>query len=312
MKIKPVFQKRRSKLSWDDKIFMIVVYAVLAVIMLACLYPMYYTVIASLSDPYAVYTGKVSIWVEGFSTKAYEFLFENSTIWRGYANSIFYTFFGTLFNLFLTVPAAYALSKKRMFGHGAFTTFFLISMYFGGGMIPYYLLLKNLNLLNTPYVLIITGGVSVYNMIVTRTYFQNNIPDTLCEAARIDGASELSIFFRIALPLSMPIIAVITLYYAVGHWNSYFNGMIYVTDTDLQPLQVVLRRILILNEAAYEEAMASDAGDAALMQDMAYRSYIAVAMKYAVVFISSLPMLMIYPLVQKHFVKGVMVGSLKG
>jgi len=298
--------------SWDDRIFLIVVYAVLIVITFACLYPLFFTVIASVSDAHAVFTGKVSFWPKGFTTEAYELVFQDTRIWKGYANSIYYTVVGTAFNLFLTIPSAYALSKKRLYGRGILTTIFIFTMYFSGGMIPYYILLKNMGMLNTRSVMIFAGGLSVYNVVVTRTFFQNNIPDTLCEAARVDGANEFMIFFKLVIPLSMPIIAVMTLYYAVGHWSSYFNGMIYLTDTNLQPLQVVLRKILILNETAFEESMSANMEDATLLQDAARRTYLAVTMKYAVVFIASLPMLIIYPFVQKHFVKGVMVGSLKG
>lgn len=296
--------------SWNDKVFLIVVYTTIVLITLVCLYPLYYTVIASFSDAAAVYTGKVSILPRGFTTEAYELVFQNKSIWRGYANTIFYTVVGTSFNLFLTIPTAYALSKKRMYGRGLLMTLFIITMYFGGGMIPTYLLFKNMHLVNTPWIMIINGGISVYNVIVTRTYFQNNIPETLFEAARIDGANEFRIFFQLVLPLSAPILAVITLYYAVSHWSSYFPALIYITETDYHPLQMVLRRILILNETAYTDALAS--GNSDMIADALRQSQLAVTMKYALVFIASAPMLIIYPFIQKHFVKGIMVGSLKG
>jgi ABC-type glycerol-3-phosphate transport system permease component len=183
-------------------------------------------------------------------------------------------------------------------------------MYFGGGMIPTYIVYKNLGLIDTRTILCINGGLSVYNMIVTRTYFQNNIPETLFEAARIDGANEFLTFFKLVLPLSAPIIAVITLYYAVGHWGMYFSALIYTYDDSLQPLQLVLRNILIRNETLFTELMES--GNAELIADAARQSYLALTMKYALVFISSAPMLIAYPFVQKYFVKGVMVCSLKG
>ncbi len=299
-----------AQAGWDDRIFLVVVYTVLILVTFCCLYPMYFTVIASFSDPGAVYTGKVNLWPVGFSTEAYKLVFNDSRIWRGYANSIYYTVVGTLFNLLLTIPGAYALSKRRMYGRSILTTIFIFTMYFGGGMIPYYILLKNMHLLNTRWVLIIGGGVSVYNMVVTRTYFQNNVPESLCEAARIDGASEFGTFLRVVLPISGPIVAVMALYYAVSHWSSYFAGMVYVTDPDIQPLQVVLRKILILNETAYADAMES--GDAALIINAEKRAQVVAAMKYSVVFIASLPMLILYPFIQKHFVRGIMVGSLKG
>lgn len=299
-----------AQAGWDDRIFLIVVYTFMILVAFCCLYPLYFTVIASLSNPDAVYTGKVTLLPVGFSTQSYEMVFGDTRIWRGYGNSIYYTVVGTLFNLLLTIPGAYALSKRRMYCRGLFTTIFIFTMYFSGGMVPYYILLKNLNLLNTRWVLIIGGGVSVYNMVVTRTYFQNNVPETLCEAARIDGASEFGTFLRVVLPISGPIVAVMALYYAVSHWSSYFAGMVYVTNPDIQPLQVVLRKILILNETAYADAMAS--GDATLISNAEKRAQVVAAMKYAVVFIGSLPMLILYPFIQKHFVKGIMVGSLKG
>ena len=300
-----------SKYSWDDKLFSIIVYVVVILIALCCLYPIYYTVIASLSEPSHVYTGKVS-WLPSSPTlESYKLVFQNKSIWRGYANSIFYTVVGTCFNLFLTIPTAYALSKSRMFGRSFFMGLFTFTMFFGGGMIPSYILLQKMHLLNTPWIMIISGGISVYNVVVSRTYFQTNIPETLYEAARIDGASEFKIFLQFVIPLSAPIIAVITLYYAVGHWSSYFSAMIYLTDNDLQPLQVVLRRILILNQTNYDLLLESGADEKAL-ESAARQAELATTMKYALVFVASAPMLMLYPFIQQHFVKGIMVGSLKG
>lgn len=307
---KATLKKSHIKNTRGDKVFLTIVYATVILIVLMCAYPLYLTIIASISDPYDVYSGKVNLIPSGFSLDSYRLVFTNSAIFRGYANSIFYTVVGTAFNLFLTIPSAYALSKKRMYGRNFFMTLFLITMYFGGGLIPHYLLFKAMGLIDTRWILIINGGVSVYNVIVTRTYFQNNIPEELFEAARIDGASELRCFFKLVLPLSAPIIAVITLYYAVGHWSSYFSALIYTHDQELQPLQLVLRNILILNQSAYTDALQS--GDAELIADASRQAYNAVTMKYALVFISSAPMLAIYPFVQKHFVKGIMVGSLKG
>jgi putative aldouronate transport system permease protein len=274
-------------------------------------YPIYYTIIASFSDHTAVATGKISLLPVGFQTTAYEAVFKNTEIWLGYLNTILYTVGGTAFNLFLTIPAAYAMSKKRMFGHGVLSWYFLITMYFGGGMIPTYLLYKTLNLVNNPFIMVISGGISVYNMIVTRTYYQNSIPESLYEAGRIDGCSEIGMFFRIALPLSLPIVAVMCLYYAVGHWNGYFTALIYLTKTRYQPLALVLRRILIMNQAARDEAVSADL-DPYLIANAAARANLVVVMKYALVIIASLPMLILYPFIQKYFVKGVMIGSVKG
>ncbi len=299
--------KKKRKLTAFD----LCIILILLLITLVIAYPIYYTVIASFSDHQAVATGKVSFLPVGFQLTAYKAVFENDQIWQGYLNTILYTVGGTAFNLFLTIPAAYAMSKTQMLGHGVLTWFFLITMYFGGGMIPTYLLYKNLNLINNPLIMVIAGGLSIYNLIVTRTYYQNSIPDSLYEAARIDGSSEIGIFIRIALPLSMPIIAVMCLYYAVGHWNGYFTALMYLTKTKYQPLALVLRRILIMNETALDEAVGADL-DPALIANAAARANLVVTMKYALVLVASLPMLVLYPFIQKYFVKGVMIGSVKG
>lgn len=305
-------KRKWSNYPLGDKIFLIVVYTTLIVVAFICLYPMYFTIIASVSDAHDVYTGKVNFLPSNFTLEAYEMMFRNRAIWRGYGNTIFYTVTGTAFSLFLTIPTAYALSKKRMYGRGFFMTLFLITMYFSGGMIPTYLLMNTLHLINTRWILIISGGLSVYNVVVARTYFQNNIPETLFEAARIDGANEFLIFLKLVIPLSAPIIAVIALYSAVSHWSSYFNAMIYITDNDLQPLQIVLRRILILNEQAYERVLASGEATSEQIEAAARQAHLALTMKFSLVFIASAPMLMAYPFIQKYFVKGMMIGSLKG
>lgn len=303
-------QVKRSHLDQFTS-FDFVVNAIVILITLICLYPLYYTVIASFSEYTAVATGKVTLWPIGFQLGAYKGMFENSDIWLGYRNTILYTVFGTAWALLMTIPCAYVMSKKKMFGHNAITWYFLITMYFSGGMIPTYLLYKDLGLINNPMVMIITGGLSIYNMIVARTYFSNSIPEELYEAGRIDGCNEFGLFFRIALPLSMPIIAVMCLYYAVGKWNSYWTAMMYLTKRAYQPLSLVLRRILIMNESAIDEVGLMDL-DPALLEAMADRANLAVVMKYALVIISSAPMLAIYPFIQKYFVKGVMIGALKG
>lgn len=293
------------------KLFDVVNITLLLLLTFVCIYPLYYTVIASFSDYIPVATGKISFWPIDFTTLAYEAVFENQEIWSGYLNTIIYTVFGTMFNLFLTIPTAYVMSKKRMFGHALFTWFFLITMYFSGGMVPTYLLYKNLNLINNPMIMIITGGLSIYNMIVARTYFASSIPESHYESVRIDGGSEFDQFFRIALPLAKPVIAVITLYYAVGHWNSYFNAMMYLSNKKYHPLALVLRRILILNESVVSDDMLANM-DARILEDLTQKANMAVVMKYALVLISSAPLLIAYPFVQKYFVKGVMIGSVKG
>ncbi len=296
-----------------DRVFDIVNVILLALILFISAYPLYYTIVASVSNSTALYTGKVYLWPKGFQLEAYRQVFKNKQIWTGYRNSIVYTVCGTLFNLFLTIPAAYALSKKKLFGRNLIMTYFLIPMYFGGGMIPSYLLNKSLGLVNSPLVLIITGGISIYNVIVTRTYFASNVPDSIYEAANIDGCGELRTFMKIALPLSDPIVAVMALYYGVGHWNGYFTALIYVTKPALQPLALVLRKILVLNEMTLDVILQGDGNiSGETIAAAAEKSKMIAVMKYALVFIASAPMLIAYPFIQKYFVKGVMIGSVKG
>ena len=295
----------------SDKAFTVINYTLLVIITLIILYPLYFTVIASISEPYDVVSGNVVHWPKGFTVDSYRQIFQNEEIWLGFRNSVAYTVFGTLMSLVLTIPAAYALSKKNLWGRGLITTYFVIIMYFSGGLLPTYLVVRDLGLLNQPYTLTIIGSFSVYNMVVARTYYQSSIPESLYEAAEIDGCSGFGQFFRIAVPLSKPIIAVIALYYAVGRWNDFYNSLVYITNSDYYSLQQVLRNILLESQ----NALAAIDGNTMSSEEMVYfmrRAYMAEAMKYAIIFVSSLPMLLIYPLVQKHFVKGVMIGSVKG
>ena len=280
-------------------------------ILFITIYPLYFTVIASISDPKAVATGEVVWCPVGFTLDSYKQVLEYKPIWTGYANTILYTVVGTLFNLFLTIPAAYTLSKKYLPGKKVLMGFFMITMYFSGGMVPTYLLVKNLGLVNSRWALIILGGISIYNLIVTKTFFSTSISESLYEAARIDGAGEIRTFLSIALPLAKPIIAVMLLYYAVAHWNDYFTALLYVNDKDLVPLQTVLREVLIQNQSALDpENMQRTMSEGELI-DSAKRVYTAYAMKYSMVFIASAPLLAIYPFIQKYFVKGVMIGAVK-
>lgn len=294
-----------------DKVFGIVNTLLLLVITFLILYPLYFTIIASVSEPSEVVGGKVVFWPKGFSLDSYKAVFKEKSIWSGYRNSILYTLLGTLLNLILTIPAAYALSKKNMRFRRVINTYFVFTMFFSGGMLPGYLLVKDLGLINKPYTLIVLGGLSVYNVIVARTYFMSSIPESIYEAAEIDGCSEFGKFFKIAIPLAKPIIAVITLYYAVGRWNDYFTSLIFISDSDYFPLQLVLRNIL---QGSQVKLSAMDTSSMA-SEELLYlikQANLAEAMKYAVIFIASLPMLIIYPFIQKYFVKGVMVGSVKG
>lgn len=294
----------------SDKVFDAVNIVILVLICIIMLYPMYFTVVASVSDPVAVATGQVISYPKGFTLDGYLNVFKNDDIWKGYKNSIINTVLGTLLSLFLTIPAGFALSQKKMRGHSIITTYFVFTMFFSGGMLPAFLIIKNIGLLNKSYTLIVLGALSVYNVVVTRTYFSGSIPRSLYEAAEIDGCSQFGLFFKIALPLSKPIIAVMALYYAVGKWEDYFTALIYVTNRDYYPLQAVLRGILLENQTKLA-ALDGKTMSAEEMLAITRQAYLAEAMKYAVIFISSLPMLVMYPFVQKHFVKGILVGSVK-
>ena len=293
-----------------DRIFDLVNHIAVALVLVVCIYPLYYTVIASLSEPENVLSGKVYLWIKGFTLDSYRSVIDYKMIWTGYRNTLLYTFVGTAYNLTLLIPASYALSKKEMKLRGPLMMMFVFTMYFGGGMIPTYMNLKRLGLINSRWVLILPGAFSVYNMIITRTFFASNFSESLAEAARIDGAGEIRIFFQLALPLSSAIIAVMALYYAVGHWNAYYNALLYIRSRSLYPLQLVLRNILINEESTslVEDVMASEDAIKAQLE----RVYLSYAMKYALIFIAAVPMLIAYPFVQRFFVKGIMVGSVKG
>lgn len=272
-------------------------------------YPLYFIIIASFSDPTEVAKGNTLLWIKGFTVEAYKYVFKEEQLWTGYRNAIVYTILGTLYNLVLTIPAAYVLTKKYLPFRTLISWFFLIMMYFSGGMIPTYLLIKNLGLLNNPLVLIVGAGVSCSNLIVTRQYFSTSIHPDIYEAAYIDGASEWQCFVKIAMPLAKPILAVMTLYYGVGHWNNYYSALLYIRDYKYAPLQLVLRRLLYSTSFSIEDFTAAD-GDTLLYQIQ--MANMAQSMKYAIIFIASVPLLILYPFVQKHFTTGMMVGSVKG
>lgn len=304
--------KKKVKRSRSNLIFDTVNMFIMLFVVAIMVYPIWFVLIASFSDPNSVGLGKVVLWPDRFTLYSYINVFNAEKIWIGYANTIFNTSLGTLWNLFLTVPCAYALSKKRLPGRGFFSMVFVVTMYFGGGMIPTYLNVKNLHLLDNRWTIVVLGGITISYIIIVRTYFQSSIPQDLYEAAIIDGASEFQQFFKVALPLSGPVVAVITLYYAVNRWNDYFTALLYVNDVNLMPLQMVLRDVLINNATLLNEIMMDPNATSEQITALAQQVYMAEGMKYAVIFIASLPMLIIYPFVQKYFVKGVMIGSLKG
>lgn len=290
----------------NDKVFDVLNTLFFVIVLVVILYPLYFVVIASISDPSAVNTGQVLFWPKDITLEGYKAIMEHEALIRGFMNSVKYTFVGTIVNVVLTITAGYALSRKDLVGRDKIMMFILFTMFFSGGLIPTYLLVRNLGLIDTMWAVILPGAVSAYNLIIVRTFFQSNISQSLLEAAKIDGATNFQFFFKIAIPLSAPIIAVMILFHAVGHWNQYFDALIYLRNTALHPLQLVLRDILVLEQT--KEIMEQGA----MIDGMQQQQQLADLIKYGVVVVASLPMLVIYPFVQKHFVKGVMIGSVKG
>ncbi|SEM29831.1 carbohydrate ABC transporter membrane protein 2, CUT1 family [Paenibacillus sp. cl141a] len=286
----------------SERLFDILIYAIAAVIIVIVLYPLLFIVSASFSDPARVLNGEVWLLPKGVTLDAYENILHNDKIWTGYRNTILYTTVGTAINIIMTILAAYPLSRPDLPGRNGIMVLITLTMFFNGGLIPTYLLVKDLGMVDTMWALIIPGAIATYNLIVMRTYFQSSIPWELQEAAHIDGCSNWRLLFSIILPLSKPILAVMVLFYAVGHWNSFFNALIYIRNEDLHPLQLVLREILLISQ--------SDAVDGSVGLEKSI--LLAESIKYAVIIVSSLPVLLMYPLVQRHFVKGVMIGSIKG
>ena len=294
----------RIQESLADRIFMAIVYILLSFALVIVLYPLIYVVSASFSSAAAIRSGKVWLYPVDITLQGYEAVFSNYQIMTGFKNSFIYTIAGTLVQLAMTMLCAYPLSRKEFYGRGIFTGLFVFTMYFGGGLVPTYMLINNLHLLNTRWVMIIPTAMSIWNVIIARTYLSTTIPDALFEAAELDGCNELQFLFRVVIPLSAPIIAVLALYYGVGNWNAYFNAMIYLKSPDLFPLQVVLRQILILGDI--DPTMISD------IEALTRKQGLADLLKYAVIVVASVPVMCIYPFVQKYFIKGVMIGSIKG
>jgi putative aldouronate transport system permease protein len=286
-----------------DRIFSIINSTLLLVVVIIILLPLIFIVSASFSSPKAVIAGQVTLWPVDFSLQGYQAIFEHSKVWTGFGNSLFYTVVGTLFNVVMTIIAAYPLSREDLVGRRIFTLLFIFTMLFSGGLIPTYMVVRDLGLLNTRWAMILPTGIGIFNLLITITFFRTTIPPELIEAARIDGADDFRTFFRIILPLARPIIAVLALFYAVSHWNTYFSALIYLKDQELFPLQIVLREILILN--SIDASMLID------MEDLVAREGLRELLKYALIIVASVPVLIIYPFVQKHFIKGMMIGSVK-
>lgn len=287
-----------------EKLFDIFNVMILLVLCVITLYPILYVLFASLSDSNLLMKNTDLLWKPvGFSIEAYKAVFIDSRIWQGYFNTVYYVVVGTTINIFMTLLAAYTLSRKKVYFAKYIMRMIMITMFFNGGLIPTYLLIQSLHLGNTRWALLLPGAISVYNFIIMRTSFAS-IPQSLEEAARIDGANDFIIMLRVILPLSIPIIMVMVLYYGVAHWNSWFGAMIYLNRRkDLQPLQLYLREILVQNDTSNMMAGGNSDMD---------RNAIAATIKYATIMVATVPILMVYPFIQKYFVKGVMVGAVKG
>ncbi|OPH60008.1 sugar ABC transporter permease [Paenibacillus ferrarius] len=290
--------KNRTDITFD-----VINYSLIVILLLLVIYPLYFVITASVTNPDLIYSGRLLFLPQQVTWDGYKRLFSDAVIWIGFKNSLWYTVTGTTLNVVLTVMAGYALSRSDLVGRNAFMFLLVFTMFFGGGLIPTYLLVKDLGILNTTWAMILPNAVSVFNVIIVRTFFQSNVPAEVLESAMIDGCSNVKFFVKIAIPLAMPIVAVMVLFYAVGHWNSYFQALIYLKSNGMQPLQIILRNILIMNEGSDLQNLLDGSQEQQKKLEL---------MKYAIIIVSSLPMLILYPFLQRYFVKGALVGSLKG
>lgn len=286
----------------SDRAFDIAMVVICWLIFISVLYPLYFVVLASFSDPLQVAGGKIWLWTTEPTLEGYKKVFDYSKLWVGYKNTIIYAVIGVIAHLLVTIPAAYTLSRRDAMLRGPIMMLFTITMFFSGGIVPTYLVYKSFNLLDTIWVMTLPGCIGVYNLIIARTFFQNNIPGELLDAARIDGCDDFRFFVQIVVPLSSAIIAVVMLYQVVGIWNSYMDGLLYLSSESRVPLQLVLREILVKNSV--------DGGQMGMGEDELEN--LKEQMKYCVIVVSTLPMMILYPFVQKFFTKGVMIGSIKG
>jgi putative aldouronate transport system permease protein len=305
--VKATLNRHRMGRTTADIFFDTVIFVVLTLVFLIAAYPLYFVIIASFSDPKAVAGGEVIFYPIKVTFEGYVKVFEDSQIVSGFINSVVITLVGTLVSLAITLPTAYALSRKDFGGRKFVMTCYIVTMFVSGGLIPTYLVVKGLHLLDTIWSLILPGALGVYNMIVARTFFKTALPDEMLEAARIDGCNDFMFFFRIVMPLSGAIIAILALYYGIGYWNGYFSALLYISTPEKYPLQVVLRSILIQNSAQFQGAFSPQQ-----MAELERRRQLAELMKYSLIIVSSVPVIIVYPFVQKFFIKGVMIGSVKG
>lgn len=293
----------KRQVTWNDLIFNIILYGISIVILLIVIYPLYFIIIASFSNPTEVANGKVWFVPSQFTVDGYKEIMRHSELWTGYRNTIAYTVLGTVIGLAVNIPAAYALSRRDLVGRKLITFYFIFTMFFNGGLIPTYFTIRDFGLYDTFWVMVLPFSVAVYHIIIARTFFDSSLPQGILDAAQIDGCGNLRFFFQIALPLSKAVLAVIALYTAVSQWNAYFNALVYIRNEDLKPLQLVIRNILITNQAM------AGTGDGLAAQEARRLSEL---MKYAVIIISTVPIMCVYPFVQKYFSQGVMIGAIKG
>ena len=294
---------KRIRLSKEDRIFTIVMGFIMGILCFLMIYPLYFIIVASFTDPYVVNSGKFLLWPEKLYLSGYKRIFEYMPLWRGYRNSILYTALTVGCSMITTIPAAYVLSRKDMIGRNAIMMLFTFTMFFSGGIIPTYLLIRSLGMLNSIWAVILPASGSAWNLIVARTFFQESIPQDLLEASRIDGADDFCFFFRIVLPLSKTILAVTALFFAVAQWNSYFSALMYLNEDSKMPLQLVLRNLILINSTT------DMLGDAMGMEE---RARMAEQMKYGIIVIGTVPLLVVYVFLQKFFAKGIMIGAVKG
>jgi putative aldouronate transport system permease protein len=298
---------RLQRRCFEDRIFDAVCFAVLTVIFVIVAYPLYFIIISSISDPQKVAAGQVLLYPEGLNLDGYKEVLKNEGVMRGFFNSVYYTVLGVSINLVVTLPTSYALSRGDFQGRKAISIFYIITMFVSGGLVPTYLVVRQLGMLNTVWALVIPGSLSVYNMMVARTFFKTNIPNELLDAARLDGCTNTAFFFRMVLPLSGAIIAILVLWYGVGHWNSYFSALLYISKRERQPLQLELRMVLLQNTQAPNMPLTEE-----FIAEKRRLEALREMMKYSLIIIASVPVMILYPFIQKHFVKGVTIGSLKG
>ena len=301
------FKIKKNKIgkTTSDKITDVVICTIMVLMSAVAIYPLWYTIIASLSNPNLVNNGEVFLWPKDITFIGYEAMFENKLLWRGYLNTMEYTLVGTFLNLAVTIPAGYALSRKTLPYRGLILAFFMVPMYFSGGMIATFLVVSELGLYDTFWVMVIPHGITTFNMIICRNYFNSNIPDSLFESATLDGASVTQFFFKFVIPLSKPIIAVLTLYFAIPHWNNYMNGLLYINNPKKQTLQYIIKSITSSDQ---KQDVADPTVDPEELREAQIKAGV---MKYAVIIVAALPLYILYPAVQKYLIGGMMVGAVK-